>query len=89
MSYVPIPELQDIRTFEDEPIMSRKVYTYGVVNIYAPDAPSEEWAERAWLITSELDSSGNPPGIRVEIKAEAVAECLAKPHFINKSHMFA
>ena len=88
MSYVPIPDLKDIRTFEDDPILSRKAYKYGIINVYAPDAPAEEWPDRAWLLTSEYDGAGEMPGMRVEIKASVVSECLQRPYCINQQHLF-
>lgn len=88
MSYTPIPDDLLESSHDQEPILSQKSFKFGMVNIYAPNADPEQWGDLPWLLTSEFDADRNPPGMRIEIKAECVMACLERPYFIGPQHMF-
>jgi len=77
-----------VRLHAKEPILERRCDMYGQIKVYPPAVDPSEWTTHSWLITSETDPKGNPPGIREELKAEAVWECWNRVYFISDTHRF-
>jgi len=89
---MPTNTLQDIgdsvRLHAKEPILERRCDMYGQIKVFPPAVDPADWANHSWLITSETDNKGNPPGIREHIKASVVWECWQRIYFIGDRHRF-
>ena len=89
---MPTDTLQDLeentRLHAADPILEKKSDLFGWVKIYPPVAPSSEWKDHSWLLTTEYDTTKNPPGLSVRIKAKYVGEVFERPHFIYVHHKF-
>lgn len=89
MNTTSLQELSDnAREHASEPILERKSDSYGLIRVYPPAAAPSEWDKYSWLLTTEYDTSKNPPGISVRLKAQYVTECYERPHFILDKHKF-
>jgi hypothetical protein len=68
----------------EEPFHSRRTDLFGQVDLHAPKASPQFWDILPWELRTELDGTGNPPGLRFLIKPESVMEAFRRPHLITK-----
>ena len=72
----------------EDAILSKKSDLYGMVEIFPPNAPTEEWPELSFLLLTEKGPKDRPAPVRATIKAKYISEVFARPHFLSPHHMF-
>ena len=71
---------------DNEPIMERSSHMHGLIRVYPPATAPTDWSNHSWLITTV--GTADCPSISAHIKAEHVAFCYDRPHFIDARHRF-
>lgn len=75
------------KRFESEPILQKSSNVNGMVELFAPNAPASEWANRPWLLKCERGSVGAPyqdhesSSMKVEVMAAHAHEAYVRPYF--------
>jgi len=71
-----------------DPILSKRSDLYGMVEIFPPNAPTDEWSNLSFLVITAKGTKNRPEAIRATIKAKYVSEVFARPYFLSTYHLF-
>lgn len=71
-----------------DPILTKRTDLYGLVEVFPPNAPTEQWPLLSFYLKSEHGIDNHPKGLSLYVKAKYVGQAFERPHFIQDHMLF-
>jgi hypothetical protein len=73
--------------FQTEPMMEQHSHIFGKMQLFAPDAPFDQWDKLPWRLKSEKAEKGAKP-LDLMIRPERVQECWKHSSIIREQDLW-